>query len=511
MTDARAIALHEAWHYGEAWRHPDVCDALQRAWLQRRRDAIDSGRRSSFVQRWGRQVGKSWSAIAFRLSEMQRRPGSIYRYAALTGKSCAAIIIPTFEALAATMPRSLMPKLNEPKGTITAPNGSCLVFAGTDNEQFDRLRGPRAHGLDLDESGFYADLEAVERALLPQLNTTHGDVCYLSSPPESPAHPFAKRDAAHQASGNWSKATIYDSPRYSADDIANIESSEAERLGMTREQLLASSYWEREFKANIVTEETRAALPAWTDGAQAELVSDWQRPAHFDGYVALDPGKTGDPHAALFGWHDPATNTLTIEAELELRSAVTHIGAWAEAIKAKEAELWGVNRWDGTLSGATHEHLVKHNLDALFLRVHSQTAPRQPWLRVGDDDARVTVDLALEHGIAVLPSAKHDKALWVDTVNQLIRERRLRIHRRCTRLLEQMRTTLWNRTRSQWERTDRDHGDLIDDLLYMCRNVVWHRDCRPAVPVDKGLLEAQRMMHGRQGLGLTALVSLRKR
>lgn len=506
------IVVREAWRIGEAWRHPLVCDRLQRAWLLRLRESIDAKQRSSWVQRWGRQVGKSWANIAFALSEMQRRPGIIVRYAALTGKSCAAIVLPTFERLALTMPRGVVPKLHEQRGTITAPNGSSLVFAGTDNEQFDRLRGPFAHIICLDESGFYADLEAVERALLPQLNTTHGLLSYFSSPPETSAHPWVQRDAAAQSRGQWSRETIYTSPRYSAEDVASIERAEAERLGLTVEQLKASTYWQREFEARIVTEEQRAAVPAWTEEAQVALVGDWMRPQHFDAYVALDPGKTGDPHAALFGFHDPASNTLTIEDELELRSATTHIGAWAEAIKAKESTLWGVNRWEGTLSGATHEHLRALNLDALFLRTHSATAPRQPWMRVGDDDARVTVDLALQHGIGVLPSAKHDKALWVDTLNQLVRERRIRVHQRCVRLLEQLRSTLWNRTRSQWERTDRDHGDLIDDLVYMARNVTWHRDCRPPAPVDPGLREAQRMMTGRtQTLGLEAMVRLHPR
>lgn len=510
MTDARRIALHEAWWHGEAWRHPDVCDSLQRAWLERVRAAVDAGKRGSFVQRWGRQVGKSWANIAFALCEMQRRPGIIIRYAALTGKSCAAIVKPTFEALSATMPEEMRPALSEQKGTITAPNGSVMVFAGTDAEQFDRLRGPKCHLIMLDESAFYAELERVEAALTPQLNTTHGLVLYFSSPPETPAHPFAQRDAAHQASGNWSKATIYDSPRYSADDIEGIEAAEAQRLGMSREELLASTYWEREYRANIVTEETRAALPAWTDEAAAALVLDLPRPAHFDAYVSMDPGKTGDPHATLFALHDFATNRVVVEDELELRSAVTHIGAWAAEVKARESTLWGVNRWEGTLSGATHEHLVKHNLDALFLRTHSATAPRQPWLRVGDDDARVTVDMALQHGIAVLPSEKHDKALWVDTANQLIRERRVVVHPRCVRLREQMRSTLWNRTRSQWERTDKDHGDLVDCLVYLCRAVQWHRDPRPPAPVDRGLLEAQRMMNGPKHMGLQALVRMRR-
>jgi hypothetical protein len=281
---------------------------------------------------------------------------------------------------------------------------------------------------------------------------------------------------------------------------------------LTLEQLYASTYWRREYIAEMVTEETRAALPAWTDEAQARLAVEVERPAHFDGYVSLDPGKTGDPHATLFGLHDFARNRIVIEDELELPSARTHIGAWAELVKAKESQLWGVNRWDGTLSGATLEHLKALKLDDLFLRTHSQAAPRQPWLRVGDDDARVTVDMALQHGIGVLPSEKHDKALWVDTVNQLIREGRLWIHPRCVRLLEQMRATLWNITRSRWERTDRDHGDLIDCLVYLCRAVQWTRDCRPPPLVDVGLVDAQRMMHGApQALGLEALIRLRPR
>lgn len=494
MTDARTIALHEAWHYGEAWRHPDVCDSHQRAWLQRVRAWVDGGEQTSAVQRWGRQVGKSWSGIAFDLSEMQRRPGIIVRYAALTAKSCAAIVVPTFEALAATMPRSVLPKLSEQKGTITSPNGSTLVFAGTDNEQFDRLRGPRSHIIDLDESAFYADLVSVENALVPQLQTTRGIVIYRSSPPETPAHPFTQRDAAAQANGRWSKATLHDNPRLGPDGVARIAAAEAERLGLTLEQLYASSYWRREYLAEMVTEEGRAALPAWTDEAQAALVGDWQRPAHFDGYVSADPGKTGDPHATLWGFHDPATNTLTIEHELELRSAPTHVGAWADEVKAIESRLWGVNRWEGTLSGATRELLAP--LGEEFMRVYSLDAPRQPFLRVSDEDARCTVDMALQHGVAFIPSARHDKWQWVDTVNQLIRERRLRVHSRCVRLLEQMRSTLWNKSRSQWERTEKDHGDLVDCLMYMVRNVKWHRDCRPSPPVDRGLVQAMAMTKG---------------
>lgn len=497
--------MSEAWWHGEAWRHPDICDEGQRAWLLKLRGDVDAQRQSAHVWRISRQRGKSHAALAFALSEMARRPGIIVRYAALTGKSCAAIVLPTLKWMQASMPFEL--HVNEPKGTVTHPNGSTLVWAGCDLEQFDRLRGPKAHILMFDEASFYADLEAVERALLPQLTTTRGVALYLSSPPETPAHPFVQRDAAAQAQGRWVRETIYDNPRLGPEGAKAIEEAEAQRLGLSVEALKATTYWRREYMAEIVTEENRAAVPAWTDEAAVDLVGDWARPQHFDAYVGGDPGKTGDPHATLFAFYDPASNTITVEDELELRSATTHIGAWAAAIKEKEATLWGVNAWEGTLSGATLEHLNSLGLGD-YTRVWSEKAPRQPYLRVSDDDARLTVDMAIQHGVAFLPSARHDKAVWVDTLNQVIRERRLRVHRRCVRLLEQLRSTLWNRTRSQWDRTAKDHGDLIDCAVYIVRNVVF-RDCRPKPVLDAGLVAAQQQMHGPKS-NLSALVKFRR-
>jgi hypothetical protein len=82
----------------------------------------------------------------------------------------------------------------------------------------------------------------------------------------------------------------------------------------------------------------------------------------------------------------------------------------------------------------------------------------------------------------VLPGQKNEKHLAVDDLNNGIRQRRVIIHPRCRRLLEQLRTTLWNQRRSAWERTERDHGDLVDCLVYLWRHVFWHHDPRPPPP-----------------------------
>jgi hypothetical protein len=54
------------------------------------------------------------------------------------------------------------------------------------------------------------------------------------------------------------------------------------------------------------------------------------------------------------------------------------------------------------------------------------------------------------------------------------------------------------------------NGVLVHNcLVYLCRAVRWHRDCRPAPVLDRGLVEAQRMMLGRSPHNLKAMVKLR--
>lgn len=433
----------------------------------------------------GRQRGKSFAALALACETCLSVPGAIVRYAALTGKSARAIVVPTLEQVLADCPEDVRPTIREHEGTVTFPGGSVIVWAGTDGEQFDRLRGPRAHLVLLDEVGFYDDLERVESALLPQLTTTGGKALYLSTPPESVGHPFVRRWHAALTHGRAQHSTIHDNPRLGPDGVERIVRDEAARLGLTPEELVASTYWRREYLAEIVTEESRAALPAWTRERAAKLVGDWTRPQFFDGYVSIDPGRTGDPHAALFAYYDPASSTVTVESELELRSAAHTVKAWADAMKVVEGELYGASAWTGTLLGAADWAREFGGLPEYLQSAISDKAPRQPYLRVGDNDGAVLNTLNGDHGLAVIPTPKAQKHLAVDSVNQALATGRIRIHRRCVRLIEQLYSTTWNRTRSEWERTDKDHGDLVDCLVYLVRNVRWHRDCRPPPTGDR--------------------------
>lgn len=439
----------------------------QQAWV-RQLDELPPN--SWAVWEISRQRGKTWAALLWLLQRSGlRRTNGVYL--AQTGGNAHAIVSSFWTDIELDLPPEWGAKFDGAGGELTLCD-SALAWFGTDNQQFKRRRGRKADVVLLDESAFYADLLDVEQVYVPQLQTTGGIGLYLSSPPVSPGHEFANRVRQARGSGRFVHDTFWSNPRINHEAVIRGEMA---RLNLTREELFASTAWRREFLAEEVTEESRAALPAWTPEVQRSRVVERERPKFFDGYVSIDwGGYEGDPDFALFSWFDFARQVIYFEREFEGRR--NDLEQLANHWRKTEAELWGVDKFDGTLSGATDwEEMPPWLRD----KTHAQ-APRQPYLRVGDHDDKLMASLASKYGYAVLPTPKHAKHVAMDELNARIRQGHVEIHPRCVRLIEQCSTTVWNERRTEWERTPKDHGDGIDCMLYTVRNVRWHRDCRPA-------------------------------
>lgn len=471
------LAREQSWREGFA--HLWALDEGQQKW---RAAFWATPPLSSSVWNIGRQRGKTFDAVCLALEFGSQRQGAIIRYCAKTKDSAVSIVSPAWNQLVATMPPAMRPIQGRTDYEWVFPQtGATFVLFGTDAQSFTKGRGPRTDLQFLDEVGFYQDLVSVESALLPSLQTTGGRALYLSTPAESVGHPYTQRIYAAMAAGRYQHDTFWNNPRVNHEAVIEAERT---RLGMTREAFLLCTYFRREYLAEIVTDESRAAFPAWTKERADTLIGDWVRPEYFDAYESHDPGKTGDPHASLFGYLNPEDGILYIERELELRSSAHSVGSWADEVKEVERELYGASRWEGTLAGAKDWLEGMSDVQPWMRDMMRAEAPRQPLLRVGDDIG-VCRDLTVDHRLAVLPTAKHEKAMEVSNANQLLVDGKVRIHRRCVRLIEQLYAGIWNKTRSAWERTDKDHNDLAGDCFpYMTRNVRWHRDCRPPKPVD---------------------------
>ena len=467
---ARLAVLHDAWRIGCA--HEVLLDEDQQDWL---RQFMAAPALSSTVWLIGRQRGKTFAAVFLALLLGVTKKNAVIRYCAKTKDSAVGIVGPAWKALTETMPESIRPKKNTRNEFEWdfPTTGAKFVLFGTDAQSFEKGRGPRTDLQLYDECGFYTDLVEVESALNPAAQTTGGKILYLSTPPKSLAHPYVDRiRAARMNAGQYQHGTFWDNPRV---DYEAVIREDAKRLGMSREELLSSTYFKREYLAELVQEEATAGFPGFTDTVAASVTGIVDRPKYFDAYVAGDLGLNTDPHAAVFAEYDWDTDLVRVLDFLSLRSASNSVGNFARDCKAKETELWGLNHWSGTLLGAKDWAEEFGGLPEYMQTMVRENAPRQPYLRVFDNASGAAKEFTMEHHYGALPAHKFNLQLAVDSLNQALVDGKLWFHPRCKPVVDQLKSAQWNNQRTMWVRTDSHHFDLAQCCVYLWRHVVHSR------------------------------------
>lgn len=462
----------------ESWRRKKAHEwALDAGQLELRQSLLNSGPLSSAIWLWGRQRGKTFAAVYMAIETCLTNKNAIVRYCAKTKESALGIVLPTWEFIVSTLPDNWKPKKGKSEHEYIFPStNSRFVIFGTDAQSFNKGRGPRSNLILLDECGFYGDLEKVESALLPSLQTVGGKVIYLSTPAETLAHPYNARIEAARQNNVLFHDTFYNNPRVDHDKVIQEESK---RRGMTPEQFTASTYFKREYLAMQVQEETSSGMPDFAKAKESVIVNR-AIPTYYDGYTSLDLGITNDPHFSLFGVHDWEKDVLYIVDELEMASGTNTIKQFTEAIKAKERSLFGTNFWNGTIIGSKDWAAEFGGFPEYIQEEIQHSAPRQPYLRVGDPAGGFLKDMASEYLLAVLPTEKTEKRLNADITNNMLLNKKILIHPRCVKLIEQLSGVAWDDKRRVWQHGiyvtgGSHHFDGVDCLIYMARNVRWSR------------------------------------
>lgn len=461
-------AFAEAWRLGRA--HPFVLDLGQQAWCQRR-EAADS----FSVWMISRQRGKSFAAIFDDLMFAQRTPGAILRYLGQTGESALSILGPTLNQIFAICP---LPQRERPHpfnrndslggaSEFRWDNGATLVWSGTDNDTFRRQRGPRSHRITYDEAAFYPKLREVTEALNPTLTRTGGSPLYLSTPPVTPDHMFAELYEAASAIGHGEHETLYQNPQLTPAEIEAVISKAAAERNEPVEKFKKSTYFRREYLAEICLDSDLAVVPEFPD-VKESIVVERDRPPFFDIYVSLDPGMS-DLSGVLFAVTDFRRARLVIEHELLLKGANTATIA---------AEILGVlqEHYGATVTDA--------RVDRKVLKVLARDSVKPYAFVVDDPSNRVTADLHAYHGLLAAPAMKDDSEAAINLMRLEIGGRTVEIHPRCTGLIRQLGNAVRKAPGGDMTRSKRDgHWDLVAALKYLVRH--WDKRRNP-YPADYG-------------------------
>ncbi len=432
----RALAISNYWRLGNL---EYKLLPYQKVIRQQFRDSQANSR--TFVLKCSRRIGKTYLLVCMALEAALAKPRQRIKYAAAAAKDVEDMIKPIVEEVLLDCPANLMPKCTWYKGLIEFGNGSVIRLNGCDDEaKANSLRGQAADLVIIDEAGFIKPLEyVVQSVLFPQLLTTNGRMMVASSPATSPAHYFAKMFHSADANGAGVKMTIYDALRYGNPFLSErIIAEYCDQAGGDH-----TTVWKREYLAEDVIDSSIAILPNWNEEIEPEIVKETPRPDFYDCYTSFDPGFR-DGAGALFAHYDFLKATVVIEDEVLLFKKDS--GIQMAAIRGKEKQLW---------------------------------PDREPFLRVSDNDSQLIADYYKQHGMHFSPTAKDDKEAALNHVDLLIRQRKLVINPRCKQLIKQLHTTVWNKAHTSYERNEDGHGDLLDALVYLVRNINRSRNPYP--------------------------------
>lgn len=405
-----------------------------------------------------RRWGKSFLMLLILLEDAIRGPkGKRWAYFTDTERMAGEITHPLLDQILADCPPELRPTWVSSKKRYIFPGGKMLEVFGLDDP--NKGRGRHLDGAVLDEFAFMDQAEYIVTSVVhPQMQGRRDAfVIAGTTPPVSPQH-YWSATMIHmlRAEGACETRTIFDNPGLTDAEI------EKEIAVLGGDQ---STACRRELFAEHVIEKTMAIVPEYMDVCDQVFGPLPPRPQWFGAYVSLDPGWK-DASGVLFARIDFSEQKLCIEDELcatQLTSADL-----AELIRDKERRLWpDATRW-----------------------TRGKDEPqRNPHRRWTDVDNRLIADLAQDHGISFAPTAKDNKDQQVVRVRNWIAEGRVLISDRCEHLDRQLRTGVYkNQLRRDFARSDgQGHFDLIDALIYLCRNVETHFRANPGPPKHFGI------------------------
>jgi PBSX family phage terminase large subunit len=396
-----------------------------------------------------RQFGKSFTLCLIAIETCLEKPGAIVKYACPTQKMVERVIKPRIKEIISDCPEDLKPEWKTQDKVWLFPNGSEIQVAGTDNGNYDNLRGGSADLCIADESGFMEELETIIYSVLAPTTDTTGGRIFLASTPndKDPNHEFHEFFVHPlEAAGKLLKFTYHDSPM--------VDEKKKEKIISRYPGGENNIKFRCEYLCEIPNVSDANVVPEFAL-VEEEVVKDIDKPDYCDFYTGADVG-FHDLTVVLFGYYDYNRLALVITDEY--------------VINGPELTT------DKLFSEILHKEKVNF--------VTKRTTDHEPYLRIMDNDLKLINDLSRFYGLTFVPTEKHNKDQAVDTVRRWVEDKRIIISPKCKNLIYHLKYTQWHYTRqgtftgkfkhlkgNQDAGLLKSHGDALDALIYMVRNI----------------------------------------
>lgn len=396
----------------------------------------------TLVVEGGRRIGKSSLDMLLAIEECIRTPKVIVGYIAPVREKLKEYIQPILFEVLQDCPETHKPEYLVNANSLIFPNGSKILFVGSNNKSYITLRGFKLKALFGDEFAFIDNFNyALDRVLRPALFDSNGKTTLTSSPSPQLDHPFHVLADRQKTKGLYFHGTVVDA------------GYPAERIAKFREESLSDEDFRREYLAERVIDPRRAIVPEWQDTyGEVEPVRDEFFP--FYQYVnSLDLGWS-DFTVVLWMYWDFKNAQLVVEDEYAIRGPNMTTDFLVGSIKDKEQHL--------LMMPATNTH---KNVDT----------------RVADvNNPLILSDMARLHNISYFYPSKERVEVMVNQLRMLVRKGGLKVHPRCKMLRKTLKSAMWDEKHEGFaESEELGHADAIAALIYGMRSVNSQRNPIP--------------------------------
>jgi hypothetical protein len=392
----------------------------------------------------GRQTGKTFLLNTTAIEYAIQHRNSTIVYIAPVEKKLSSFIKGVLDTILRDCPDDLRPERLEAKNQLVFSNGSVIHYFGSSNDSHNNIRGLGSVSLlVLDEAGFFSNLSELIAVVSPMLLRTKGSLVFSSSSPEAVDHPFvalieqAKMEGWYILHPTWDDKTVTE-----------------EQLDILARQLGGkdSTKYRREVGCELVVEKTKQVLPEWDSSKYVYEIVRSPVYKFFHHFVAFDPGFK-DPSSVSFGTYLFGSSVLYIEDEIVIPGRDITIDHLSARIQAKVAELW----------------------------------PGSERITYWADPSNQTVldEMGKKYKLYWNWTAKDKKRQYLEALRAAIGQGSIVLNPRCVIHKTMFENTIWKDDHSEFERSASGfHGDCIDSILYMYRNMITDNPIPPLNAID---------------------------
>lgn len=441
MKTTKAEVIRELWFRGELqW----ILYSHQRPIYKKIREVLQSDNpdENSFVIDCSRQYGKSFTMFLTAVEDCIRNPGWTAVFVAPLKSQVNEIINgKTFGTIFASAPKELVPKHKDSE--LLFSNGSRIRLAGTDNKNYESLRGGSANGIFLDEAGFMSNLEdGVLPTIEPMTKTTGGKVIFASTPPEELDHDYYEVLRYHDEAGLIATFTIWDDKSLTDKQLQKIISQCKGR---------DTTKFKREYECQRIADSSKQVIPNFTPSRQEAALIENFKPdplyKFWKKYVVADWGGR-DKTAVIFAHYNYRLKQLIIEDHLDLNGDQITPGTIAQKVKEK------TEKWNDS---------------------------EQVYYICDSNNVLITQEMNIRYKLPFIATSKGRLDGMVEKVKDWEFDERIKFTKEAEFVLKCMASAHWNKSRDEFARSKLyGHYDAMAAIVYLVRNVDEVTDPIPA-------------------------------